>query len=45
MSGTSGLSYRLEAIQIKLTGADADDGSLKMTMDGKVLWIARTREI
>ncbi|MDK2943050.1 MAG: hypothetical protein PWP56_2563 [Acetobacterium sp.] len=24
MSGTSGLSYRLEAIQIKLTGADAD---------------------
>lgn len=23
----------------------ADDGSLKMTMDGKALWIARTREI
>lgn len=24
MSGTEGLSYRLEAIQVKLTGADAD---------------------
>ena len=24
MSGTEGLSYRLEAIQIKLTGSDAD---------------------
>lgn len=28
MSGTEGLSYRLEAIQIKLTGADADQFDL-----------------